>query len=291
MPLESVDAPLPGKVLSVNFKPGDNITEGGEICIIEAMKMENPIVSPMSGVVKEISISPEQTVKAGETIAVIVKKFLPFGSIITFISVWLGPFPKRIPISTKRRFAQELNGLKALRSSAINAPEVYFRDNKEKLILMEHISGVDIGGILEKVEGEAQISRDRLNLFHDCGRELAFLHKKGVSLVSHNDRSRIVEKRSGKIYFVDFELSTKADYRAWDAAIFIHWMRIKLGFAERNKADNLESAFINGYKGILPLPETLLHNRIKDLRIYASFAKLGMRINRRRKAGLSKGRR
>ena len=71
MPLETVDAPLPGKGLSVSVKPGDNIAEGGEICIIEAMKMENPIVSPVSGVVKEVSVSPEQPVKAGETIAVI----------------------------------------------------------------------------------------------------------------------------------------------------------------------------------------------------------------------------
>ena len=71
MSLETIEAPLPGKILNVNVKHGDEITEGDEICTIEAMKMENPIISPISGVVKEVSISQGQLVKAGETIAVI----------------------------------------------------------------------------------------------------------------------------------------------------------------------------------------------------------------------------
>ena len=71
MPLETVEAPLPGKVLGVSVKQGDKVTEGDEICIIEAMKMENPIISPVGGVIKDVSVSPEQIVKAGDIIAVI----------------------------------------------------------------------------------------------------------------------------------------------------------------------------------------------------------------------------
>ena len=71
MTLEIIEAPLPGKVLEVNVKPGDKVTEGTEVCTIESMKMENPLLSPVSGIVKEVKVSPGQAVKGGETIAII----------------------------------------------------------------------------------------------------------------------------------------------------------------------------------------------------------------------------
>jgi biotin carboxyl carrier protein len=71
MSQEKVEAPLPGKVLSVSVKPGDNVAEGDEICIIEAMKMENPIMAPVAGKVVEVSVSEGQIVKAGESLAVV----------------------------------------------------------------------------------------------------------------------------------------------------------------------------------------------------------------------------
>ncbi len=71
MPLETVEAPLPGKVLNVSVNTGDKIDEGGEVCTIEAMKMETPILATVSGVIKEVSISQGQAVKAGDTLCVI----------------------------------------------------------------------------------------------------------------------------------------------------------------------------------------------------------------------------
>ena len=71
MALENIEAPLPGKIISVTVKPGDKISEFGEICVIEAMKMENPIVATVTGEVKELPVKAGQIVKAGELIAVI----------------------------------------------------------------------------------------------------------------------------------------------------------------------------------------------------------------------------
>lgn len=68
---EVVEAPIPGKILSVNVTEGNSVDEGGEICTIEAMKMENPILAPVGGVVKEVAVSAGQTVQAGAKIAVI----------------------------------------------------------------------------------------------------------------------------------------------------------------------------------------------------------------------------
>ncbi len=71
MAQEIVTSPLPGKVLSVTAKAGAQISEGDEICVIEAMKMENPIVATVSGKVTEVSVSDGQALKAGDPIATI----------------------------------------------------------------------------------------------------------------------------------------------------------------------------------------------------------------------------
>lgn len=71
MALETIEVPLAGKIIDVKVSVGGRVQEGDVICILESMKMENPILSPVSGVVKEIQVSPDQVVKAGGIIAVI----------------------------------------------------------------------------------------------------------------------------------------------------------------------------------------------------------------------------
>lgn len=62
---------MTGKITSVNVKTGDKVEEGDVLCLLESMKMENPILAPVSGTVTEIDIAAEQIVKPGETIATI----------------------------------------------------------------------------------------------------------------------------------------------------------------------------------------------------------------------------
>ena len=71
MAQETVEVPITGKILSVNVKEGDGIKEGDVICLLESMKMENPILSPAAGTVAQIGIKVDQTVKPGDVIAVI----------------------------------------------------------------------------------------------------------------------------------------------------------------------------------------------------------------------------
>ena len=71
MAKEIIEVPLTGKITSVNVKPGDAVNEGDTLCLLESMKMENPILAPVSGTVIEIDIAVDQVVKPGETIAVI----------------------------------------------------------------------------------------------------------------------------------------------------------------------------------------------------------------------------
>jgi biotin carboxyl carrier protein len=71
MAREVIEAPLPGKIVRVEVTVGNTVEEGGVICIIEAMKMENPILSPVKASVIEVAVSPGQVVKTGQKIAVI----------------------------------------------------------------------------------------------------------------------------------------------------------------------------------------------------------------------------
>ena len=71
MPQEVIEVPITGKIISVEVKPGDEVKEGDTICILESMKMENPILAPVDGTITEVGVTAEQVVKPGETIAII----------------------------------------------------------------------------------------------------------------------------------------------------------------------------------------------------------------------------
>jgi len=68
---ENIEFPITGKITSVNVKAGDMVKEGDTLCLIEAMKMENPILSPVNGKVTKIDISVGQVVEVGQLAVVI----------------------------------------------------------------------------------------------------------------------------------------------------------------------------------------------------------------------------
>jgi biotin carboxyl carrier protein len=71
MAQEIIEAPLAGKIMRVHVKAGDRVNEGDTVCTIESLKMENSILAPVSGLIKEVRVSPSQPIKAGEIMAVI----------------------------------------------------------------------------------------------------------------------------------------------------------------------------------------------------------------------------
>jgi biotin carboxyl carrier protein len=67
----SVTAPMTGKIVSVKVKKGDEVKAGHVLCVIEAMKMENEIVAPKAGIVKEAYASDGSSVSEGDALFVI----------------------------------------------------------------------------------------------------------------------------------------------------------------------------------------------------------------------------
>ncbi|KAJ3342132.1 hypothetical protein HDU93_003348 [Gonapodya sp. JEL0774] len=59
-------APMPGTVISLSVKPGDNVAEGSEIAIVEAMKMQNVLRAPRAGKIAKVNVSQGASVAADE---------------------------------------------------------------------------------------------------------------------------------------------------------------------------------------------------------------------------------
>jgi len=64
-----VTAAIPGRVLRLSVAPGDAISAGQSLLVLEAMKMENEVKAPRDGVVDAIAVTAGQTVNAGEVLA------------------------------------------------------------------------------------------------------------------------------------------------------------------------------------------------------------------------------
>ena len=64
-------SPMQGTIVKVSVKAGDRVTADQQICILEAMKMENEIKSPMDGELVELRVQPGDTVRTNELIAII----------------------------------------------------------------------------------------------------------------------------------------------------------------------------------------------------------------------------
>ena len=64
-------APMAGTILDVKVSVGQTVNVGDVVCILEAMKLENEIVSPADGVITQVNISKGQNVNNQELLFVI----------------------------------------------------------------------------------------------------------------------------------------------------------------------------------------------------------------------------
>ena len=62
---QSVDAPMPGKILDIKVKAGDAVSFGQCVVVMEAMKMETEIVAPAAGTVASVNVSVGDAVDTG----------------------------------------------------------------------------------------------------------------------------------------------------------------------------------------------------------------------------------
>lgn len=63
-----ITSPMSGRILSIRVKPGDSVNSGDEMCVIEAMKMEQTIKAHRDGVIKKVLVKPLDQVAINATL-------------------------------------------------------------------------------------------------------------------------------------------------------------------------------------------------------------------------------
>jgi len=69
--IQRIKAPMAGRIVSVLVKKGDKVQEGAGLIILEAMKMENKLVSQGTGTVMDVLVSDKDTVESGRDLLIV----------------------------------------------------------------------------------------------------------------------------------------------------------------------------------------------------------------------------
>ena len=69
--MSDLTMPMNGKVISINVEVGQEVEEDEELVVIEAMKMELPVVATDGGTVKEIKAKVGESYQTGDVLVII----------------------------------------------------------------------------------------------------------------------------------------------------------------------------------------------------------------------------
>ena len=70
--MSEIKAPMAGKIIDIKVNVGDTVSEGDEVVILEAMKMELPVAAEVSGTVKEVKCQNGDGVE-GDSVLIILE--------------------------------------------------------------------------------------------------------------------------------------------------------------------------------------------------------------------------
>ena len=69
--VKQITAPMPGKVIDILVKEGEDVLEYQDVLVLEAMKMENAIPAPEAGRIKKINVKKDDTVVTQQVLMVL----------------------------------------------------------------------------------------------------------------------------------------------------------------------------------------------------------------------------
>ena len=68
---KEINAPVPGKIISIKCKENQEVKKGDVLLILETMKMENEIYAPSNGLIKKILVKEGDFIQHGKTMLII----------------------------------------------------------------------------------------------------------------------------------------------------------------------------------------------------------------------------
>ena len=69
--VNDIKAPMPGLIMEISVKEGEEIKEGDQLVVLSAMKMENILSAPNGGIVKSIEVKNDDAVEKGQILIVL----------------------------------------------------------------------------------------------------------------------------------------------------------------------------------------------------------------------------
>lgn len=63
-----ISSPMPGRIISIAVNEGEEVIEGTEMVVVEAMKMQNILRTPQSGIIKKIHVQAGHNVRSGQVL-------------------------------------------------------------------------------------------------------------------------------------------------------------------------------------------------------------------------------
>jgi biotin carboxyl carrier protein len=70
---QSVTSPMPGSILDIKVSVGDKVSANQVVAVLEAMKMENEIVTPVAGTVTGVNVTKGQQVASGDVLVTVAE--------------------------------------------------------------------------------------------------------------------------------------------------------------------------------------------------------------------------
>ena len=70
-------APMPGRLIAVHVAPGDSVSRGETLVVLEAMKMEHAIAAPADGIIAAVPFAAGDQVEEGAVLVVFAEETEP----------------------------------------------------------------------------------------------------------------------------------------------------------------------------------------------------------------------
>src|SRR5262249_54044158 len=110
-----VAAPIQGTIVAIDVAVGDQVRQGQQVAVLEAMKMEHVITAPHSGIVRAVTMAPGDVVREGYPIVFIQESAVAGGA----AAVVAGPDPDHIRDDLREAYARHASGFDENRPDAV----------------------------------------------------------------------------------------------------------------------------------------------------------------------------
>ncbi len=179
---------------------------------------------------------------------IVVKKFRDWTGFKWFpLALWsLGT--KRFAVMGKSRLEREYALNQYLSSNGLTVPKILHISPRQRLVFQEFIEGKTMSETIKNILSAKNAVPIDLELTKEVGRQIANVHRLGVSLGDCKPENIIVTKKESRLCFVDLEQASRDGDTTWDIAEFLYYSGHYVPpLAPTGRIELVTETFIAGY--------------------------------------------